>query len=219
MSSTMFPETQTATGSTSSSPANGAAEVEVQAVDLNEEQTVENQDADFNVVPSPPPAKRYPTKISLHEDGIDARRGKAGTFLNVPLVLTIADGGQYDGYSTRAWINNIYNKLKGTTKVHWILKCLGVTVPKTIKMQDLKELLEQTLNQNPVMMVDWEWEASIKDSNDRRANEAGYVKLKNRMSQFDRNPDGTYSNIFKSPMDGSDVYARASIPEDAFHAK
>lgn len=210
--STMFPEV-TAQATTEAQAAT------TEEIDLSEVQTVENADTDYNIVPPPPPAGRYTWKLSLHEDGISPRKStKVGTFLVIPLVLNlVAEGTPYHDYQVRDWVNNIYNKMKGTTKAHWILHCLGETVPVKISHQDLKSKLESVLSQHPLISADMEWQASIKDPSDKRANEAGYVTIKNRMKDFPQNPDGSFSNVFESKVDGTKVYAQAYILDTGYH--
>lgn len=216
--STMFPENLGAAATASTPEEENKIE---EVVDLNEEQTVENPEADFNVIPAPPPAGKYAAKVILGEDGISGRKSaKSGTFLVIPLILKImAEGQPYDGYEIRDYPNNIIQKMKGTSKAHWILHCLGETVPAKITHQDLKDRFESVLAQEPTIMIDLEWQASYKDPTDRRANKDGYVIGANRMSQFPKLPDGSYSNLFKNPVDGTVVAARGYIPDNGYHKK
>lgn len=194
------------------SPANGQAE-ESYEIDQNAVSEVKDATADFNVIPPPPPAGTYPVRWKLGEKGVEwGGSKKAGTFLNVYLEgELIAEGTDYNNYSLREYMNNIYNKLKGTTELHHFMNCLGVPLAPSMPMKDIKTLVETTLANSPIGMAEIEWQAKEKNPNSRRADKNGYVTLKNAMRQFAKNPDGSYNNTTPSEIDGSPVPATAYV--------
>lgn len=192
---------------------NGQDEEQVQ-IDLNQKVEVADSTKDFNIVPPPPPAGEYPVQWELAEkDPVDPRASKkVGTFLQCAFVgHIIAQGTDYDGYTINEYMNSIYNKLKGTSPLHDFLHKLGHTVPNSLSVAELKTFVENAMAQKPVGTINLEWQAAYKDPTDRRANPQGYVQWKNRMSQFNRQPDGSYSNELQSPVDATPIYARAYV--------
>ena len=192
---------------------NGEEQEQV-AIDPNQRVEVADPTKDFNIVPPPPAAGEYPVQWELAEkDPVDMRASKkVGTFLQCAFVgHIIAQGTEYDGYTINEYMNSIYNKMKGTSPLHDFLHKLGHTVPSNLSVGELKTFTENALAQKPVGTINLEWQASYKDPTDRRANDKGYVTIKNRMNQFPRNTDGSYSNQFPSPVDGSPTYARAYV--------
>lgn len=205
----MFPEQNLNTSATTSV----AEPVTTSEVDLNETVEVKDSTVDFNIVPPPPKAGKYPVKWSLSDKGIvPARSEKVGSFLNVHLTgNVIAEGTEYDGYTISEYMNSIYNKLKGTSELHDFLNKLGSPAPNRMTLGELKQHAEQVLAQNPVGTIELEWQASEKNVGAKNANKDGYVTLKNRMSQFTKNPDGSYQNTTPSQIDGSAIPARGYV--------
>src|SRR6266852_3690031 len=207
----MFPESQLNQG-TATATETAEDTVETQEVDLNEKVEVADSTKDFNIVPPPPPAKEYPIQWELNSDDkkgvVPARSAKVGQFLNVYLVgHIIAEGTEYNGFTVNEYMNSIYNKLKGTSEVHDFMNKLGSPVPNSLTLGELKEHVEKVLSIKPVGNAEIEWKATEKIPGDKRANKEGYVTLKNKMSQFKKNQDGSYQNFVESLVDGEKVYA------------
>lgn len=208
----MFAGTSATAEQTTNAP-NGAEETTLE-VDLNATVEVKDSTTDFNIIPPPPKAGKYPVKWELNsEKGIEPKNSpKVGNFLNVYLVgHIIAEGTEYDGYTISEYMNSIYNKLKGTSELHDFLNKLGSPAPNRMTLGELKQHAEQVLAQNPVGTIELEWSASEKNPGAKNANKDGYVTLKNRMSQFTKNPDGSYVNTTPSAIDGSPVAARGYV--------
>lgn len=214
----MFPESQMPNVSNQTQTADQTqtndAEKEEVAIDLNQKVEVADPTKDFNIVPPPPPAGEYPIEWSLAEkDPVDPRgSAKVGTFLQCSFVgKIIAPNTDYDGYTINEYMNSIYNKMKGTSPLHDFLHKLGHTVPASLSVGELKIFTENAMAQKLVGTIQLEWQGSYKDPTDRRANAQGYVTAKNRMNQFPRNADGSYSSQFLSPVDGTPIFARAYV--------
>lgn len=182
-------------------------------VDLNEKVEVKDSTVDSNIVPPPPKAGKYPVKWSLGEKGVQVSRSdKVGSFLNVYLLGHVqADGTEYHDFPITEYMNSIYDKLKGTSPLHSFMNKLGVTVPNSTTLGDLKNLVESTLAQNPVGNAEIEWRSQELNPTSKKQRN-GYVTIRNRMSQYKKNPDGTYDPMSTlSEIDGSPVPARAYI--------
>lgn len=198
---------------TNQAQANGQDDEQV-AIDLNQRVEVADPTKDFNIVPPPPPAGEYPVQWELAEkDPVDPRaKASTGTFLQCAFVgHIIAQGQEYDGYTINEYMNSLYNRLKGTSPLHDFLHKIGHTVPNNLSVGELKTFTENALAQKPVGTIQLEWQGTYRDPTDKRANDKGYVTAKNKMNQFPRNADGSYSNQFPSPMDNTPVFARAYV--------
>lgn len=220
--STMFP-TQAAASTSSTSPDVDAQEkVEV---DMDTEVEATNPDADFNERLPPPEAGAYLFKWEINpEKPIQPSQTKppnSTPFLNVWITgRMISNNPEDDGTIVNYYLNSLINRKKGTSEVHHFLNLVGSPIPVRIKLGELKTVLEEVLAKNPISPAKYEWRCSYKDPNklDKKGNPE-WVEQLSRMDQFPPEldettgkPTGKRSNVVKSKLDGTELFAQGYIP-------
>ena len=208
----MFPETSMPQGTVAATENQSGSNEEQVAVDLNQRVEVADPSKDINIVPPPPPAGEYVIKWEVGEKGIDARASaKVGTFVNVPLVGTVVSPKEFEGRKINENLTSIYNQLKQTSALHDFLYKIGISVPPSATQGEILEITKTALANNPVGTIELEWKVSERNPADPRKNKDGYVTYFNKMTQFPKNPDGSYANTLSSKVDGQPIYAQAYV--------
>lgn len=179
---------------------------------LNQELEVADPTRNIDVPIEPPPAGVYDFLWKLNTNKKDGgayfkQAEKSGQWLlNISLIgLLQAEGEEYHEYFVSDHLNSYLRR--GTTSIHHFMNCIGQPQPKNFTLGVLKERCVEILNQEPRGKAYLEWKATIKRGDK-------YEDLAKKMSDFQRNDDGSYQPWIETKNDEGElvkVYAQGYI--------
>lgn len=182
-----------------------AEEVQVVEVNWDAEVIAEHPDADINETLPIPPAGVYLFKARLLNRG-EGKENPYGSvtkpkdnspgvpFLNVMLELELVDeSSPFNGYKLNHKLSSLVFDKRGTSPLHHFMNCAGEVLPSVIRLRDLKEKIEATLEQTPMVQAELNWRAARKFG----PGQYDWEDIAKRMKDFPKDKEGDgYSQIY-----------------------